>query len=548
MARLSCCSFLPWLAIASGALAAPPTQRYVGSKACYGCHEQIYRSFTKTDMGRSMRPPADLDRASFPIEATIPVPGSNRTLRVLGDRTGWRQSESEPNVFVDEHQLDYAVGSGTNGVTFLVRRGNYLFEAPLSYYAKANKWDLSPGYEYGDYGFSRPAPEGCILCHSGRADPVLDHPGAYRDPPFQELAIGCENCHGPGEAHAHDPRRRGAIVNPAKLAPRLAENLCMACHQRGDARVLQPGKTYQDFRPGQWLIDTVAILKIPADSQERHEQDLLEHNASMQASRCFLQSGGKLSCLTCHDPHVQPAAGEASTYFRAKCFICHTEQSCKVALTIRQQTRSDNCLECHMPKRSIAVISHSALTNHRIPARPNEPLPPWKPVSGSDLLVVNQPEGGERPLSDITRLRAYNDLAGQLPEYQRRYLSLLDQLSHSEERNDPYVQAALAHQALAEGKNEEALAHSAIGIQLGEAVVYEDMGRALANLGRGDEAIAAFLKGMEMDPYRQELRKNLILEYTNLKRYTEARHAMEEYVRLFPEDTLMRTLLARVSK
>ena len=200
MARLSCCSFLPWLAITTGALAAPPTPHYVGSKACYGCHEQIYRSFTKTDMGRSMRPAADLDRASFPTEATVSVPGSNRTLRVVGDRTGWRQSESEPNVFVDEHQLDYAVGSGTNGVTFLVRRGNYLFEAPLSYYSKANKWDLSPGYEYGDYGFSRSAPEGCILCHSGRAEPVLDHPGAYRDPPFQELAIGCENCHGPGEA------------------------------------------------------------------------------------------------------------------------------------------------------------------------------------------------------------------------------------------------------------------------------------------------------------------------------------------------------------
>ena len=120
-------------------------------------------------------------------------------------------------------------------------------------------------------------------------------------------------------------------------------------------------------------------------------------------------------------------------------------------------------------------------------------------------------------------------------------------MSHSE-RDNPYVQAALAHQALAEGRNEEALAHSAVGIQLGEAVVYEDMGRALANLGRDDEAIAAFLKGIEMDPYRQELRKHLILEYTNLKRYTEARHAMEEYVGLFPEDTFMRTLLARVSK
>jgi hypothetical protein len=371
------------------------------------------------------------------------------------------------------------------------------------------------------------------------------------------MAIGCENCHGPGEAHAHDPKRRGDIVNPAKLAPRLAENICMACHQTGDARVLQPGKTYQDFRPGQWLIDTVAILKIPAGSEEQREQDLLEHNAAMQASRCFRESGGKLSCLTCHDPHVEPEAAGASAYFRAKCLTCHTEQSCKVALAARrQQTPSDDCIGCHMRKRSIAVISHSALTNHRIPARPSEPLLPGEPpdrerelqnwqASGNDLLIVNRPEGNAKPIPATTLLRAYNELAGRSPVYQRRYLELLDQLGRSE-NNDLYVQAALAHRALEEGKSEEALTHLAVGIRIGEAAVYEDMGKALANLGRADEAVNAFLRGIEIDPYRAELRKNLILEYVKLKRYTEARHALEEYVGLFPEDDFMRQLLARV--
>ena len=546
MAKLSY-AWLALITLAPGAFAAPPQPRYVGSKACFGCHAAIYRSYTKTDMGRSMRPAADLRETDLPSDATTPLPRFNRVLRVYRDQTGWHQSESEPNVFVDEHQLDYVVGSGANGLTFLVRRGNYLFQAPLSYYSKVKKWDLSPGYEYADFAFSRSTPEGCVLCHSGRAQPIPEHAGEYRDPPFLELAIGCENCHGPGEAHVKDPKRRSTIVNPAKLTPRLAENICMACHQTGDARVLQPGKTYLDFRPGQWLIDTVAILKIPAKSEEQHAQDLLEHNAAMQASRCFQGSGGKLSCLTCHDPHVEPGPAEASSYFRAKCLTCHTVKSCKLPLAERQQkTPADDCVGCHMPKRAIAMIAHSALTNHRIPATADEAPPAWKPATEGDLEVMNQPDGNKRPPSDLTLLRGYNELVGRSPEFQRRYLELLARLGHSDNK-DPYVEAALAHQALAEGKNEEALAHLAIGIRLDEAAVYEDMGKALANLGRSDEAINAFLHGVEIDPFRPELRRDLIVEYAKLKRYTEARQAMEDYVAKFPEDQVMRNLLARVT-
>jgi hypothetical protein len=546
MARVGRCSFAV-LGIFAAALAAPPEAHYVGSKACYGCHAEIYRSYRKTDMGRSMRPAADLDNAGVPAEATKLLSSSTRIMRVFRDQAGWHQSESELNVFVDAHKLEYIIGSGTNGLSCIVRRGNSLFQAPLSYYSKVGKWDLSPGYEYGDYGFSRSTPEGCVFCHSGRAQPVLDRPGEYSDPPFLELAIGCENCHGPGEAHANDPKRSGTIVNPAKLTPRLAENICMGCHQRGDARILQPGKTFQDVRPGQWLIDTVAILKIRPQNEEQREQDLLEHNAAMEASRCFRESGGKLSCLTCHDPHIQPNAAEVPSYFRAKCLTCHTEQSCRLSLAARQQgTPSDDCAGCHMPKRDIAVISHSALTNHRIPARPNEPLASWQPSPDTGLLLVDQPEGQKREVSSLTLLRAYSELANRSPEYEQRYLALLDRLSHPEVE-DPFVQAALAHRALADGKNEEALMHLTVGIRLGEATVYEDKAKALANLGRGDEALAVLRQGVEIHPYDQEMRKNLILECINFKRYTEARNAMNEYVTLFPEDDFMRKLLQRVS-
>lgn len=495
-----------------------------------------------------MRLPSDLAPGSLPVQATVPVPSSNRILQVHGDESGWHQSESEPGVFTDEHALYYVIGSGTNGLSFAVQRGHTLFQAPLSFYSKTGKWDLSPGYQLADLGFSRPIAAECALCHSGRSQPVEKRNGEYREPPFRELAIGCENCHGPGGSHTRDPKRAGLIVNPAKLPARLAENICLNCHQGGDARVLQPGKRYEDFRPGQWLLDTVAIFKIAPSLHLERDTDLLEHHAAMKLSRCFRGSAGKLSCLTCHDPHVQPTAGEAAIYFQKKCLTCHTDASCRLSLASRTaRTPSDDCVGCHMPKRNVATISHSALTNHRIPALPDEPTPAEDPSDNTELVLVNAPAGKKASVPEITLLRAYAELANRSPVYQGKYVSLLERLAETQPRN-AYVQAALGHKLLAEGKSQEALAHLSAGLSLEETAVNQDMAQALSKLGRAEEALAYLQTAAEREPYNAVLLKTLILQYINLHRYPEAQDRMRRYVQTFPEDSFMRGLLARVTK
>jgi len=59
-------------------------------------------------------------------------------------------------VFRDTNKIEWIMGSGANGWSAIVRRGDYLFQAPLSFYSSAKTWGLSPGYEFGDYGFRRP--------------------------------------------------------------------------------------------------------------------------------------------------------------------------------------------------------------------------------------------------------------------------------------------------------------------------------------------------------------------------------------------------------
>ena len=485
------------------------------------------------------------------ISEHVVVGGSqpNRRFEIYREGDRVYQSESEAGVFETKFQIEYAVGSGVNGYTYLVKRGDCLFQAPLSYYSRAGKWDLSPGYEFGDYGFNRPAAAACIICHSGRPQPVSEQEGRYREPAFRELAIGCENCHGPGGLHVAEHSKGlkagGSIVNPAKLPARVAEDICMMCHQRGDARVLQPGKDYIDFRPGTRLNGILAIFKLASGV----EGDLLEHHSAMAASRCFKESGGRLSCLTCHDPHRFPQGEAAVAWYRSKCLTCHSDRSCKIPVKERL-ARDNDCTACHMPKRNTGLISHSALTNHRIPASPGKEAEDQS-AGALELVQLNRPPNGTAA-PKITMLKAYGELMEGREKFRERYLELLDQLVR-ETPGDPFVEAALGRKLLQDPSLEAA---AGAREQLSRAIdggfhaytVYADLSDALVRLGKLEDSVRVLADGVSMHPYTPVLYKMLAMRSIELKRYPQAKQTMERYVELFPEDGFMRGLLEKAVK
>jgi predicted CXXCH cytochrome family protein len=537
---------------------------YVGSKACANCHREIYETYSQTDMGRSMSEANASFLARIPTSASIFDRHLNRHFDAYASNGTLYQSEYEvgadgKEIFRDTHKIEWIIGSGSNGFGAIARRGDYLFEAPLSFYSNINNWALSPGYEFGDYGFSRPILPACIACHAGQPQPVLDGNGRFRQPPFVELAVGCENCHGPGSKHLtvirtnFSPQNaKESIVNPAKLAPWLADNICMRCHQTGQARILQHGKDYGDFRPGAPLDQTLGIFLVPFGHESPPQDDLLQHYLFMRLSKCYRNSRGRFGCLSCHDPHKQPNDEKAPAYFREKCTSCHADSSCTLPLALRQQNKPpDNCIGCHMPRRDVKVISHSVLTNHRIVREAKEPFPdaafhmttPELP----DLVHLNALPGKQNPPSPLTLLEAYRQVMVAHPDYRERYWALAKQLEASEPEN-VVVLEALADLSL-QKKSWEGVAAGIRYLDLARnrgstnPADFELLARLLAAAGEQRKAVDVLQQGVVLIPYDAELYRLLAKTYGSLNKSREACEVLADANRIFPQDSGIRGVL-----
>jgi hypothetical protein len=365
-------------------------------------------------MGRSLAPvagaaPAEERAADRSFEAE----GFRYSVERDGDRLVHRQTCPGPagQPLTDVRaEVAYVIGSGERARSYVISRDGFLFQSPISWYARTGKFDLSPGYRGNRVGFERVIGPDCLFCHGNGVAHAADTVNGYDPPVFHGHAVGCERCHGPGELHAAGGRPPpGApdhtIVNPGRLEGELREAVCEQCHLQGAARVLRPGRDWFDFRPGLPLDLFLTVFARPPEAGP--EQQFVGHVAEMYQSRCYQQTqgAGKLGCVSCHDPHRVPAADEKVTFFRQRCLQCHAEAGCRLpAVRRKEQSPADDCVACHMPRRPSSDIAHVATTDHRVIRLPDGAAgrnrPPREARTGELPLAYFRPGS---PVPESTR-------------------------------------------------------------------------------------------------------------------------------------------------
>jgi hypothetical protein len=427
---------------------------------CQPCHPGQVAAYLKSPMAVSLRRPAREPDGAF----TTP---SGTHFSIQSGAAGVRQRMDRDGE-TSEYRAAYVIGSGRHAAGYLVQIGDHLFQSPVCYYADRRAYDLAPGYErLPTPDFSRPVDEQCLLCHSGSA----------------REGISCDRCHGPVEEHLRHPGP-GSIVNPAKLPVAARDSICEQCHLAGAARILNPGKTLQDFRPGQTLEQTFTVFTEGGAGDLR----VISHAEQLARSLCLRESGGKLWCGTCHDPH--PAEVRKAATYNSRCRTCHA-----VALSKAHPAATD-CVSCHMAKRQTRDGAHTVFTDHRIARRP-EP----QPSTPSDELVPWRAPDPSLQTRNLAIAYVEAGVAGRSPARMVRGYRMLTEVEKTAP-NDAAVLRAIGR-ALLLGKQPAQAVRAferVLALTPRNATSEEDLGVACLEAGQSAQAVAHLERAIALDP------------------------------------------------
>ena len=343
--------------------------KYVGEQTCKSCHYDKHKTFAHTGMGQSFGlANRSKSAANFHEDSTLLDLHSDLYYHPYWQKDSLKLQEyrllNGDTVHNRTEKADYIIGSGQHTNSHISNENGYLHQLPFTYYTQEGTLDLPPGFEDGfNTRFSRKIGLECMSCHNSLPDFVMGSENKFDKVP---LGISCERCHGPGEIHVAE-KMKGivvdtskfidyTIVNPGKLSSDLQFDLCSRCHLQGNT-VLEGEQSFFDFKPGMKLEEVMNVFLPRFKNDESFI--MASHVDRLKMSECFINSKDKLTCVTCHNPHLS-IKDTPKAVFKQACLSCHTD------VKEHEADKGGKCISCHMPKSGSSDIPHVTVSDHKI--------------------------------------------------------------------------------------------------------------------------------------------------------------------------------------
>lgn len=342
----------------------PRGNNYAGSVSCMQCHQKIYNDALNSSHNKASAPAsiknvlgnfkADQNAYFYDKDTKIVMENRNNELFQVYYKNGNE---------IKAYRFDIVMGE-KNAQTSLFWNEESIYELPLSHYTSVKNWGTSPGYPANQPHFDRMISIDCFECHSSHLElknknkDSENYFGTQITPETMNkksliYGIDCERCHGPGMDHVDYHTKNPGLKLPKYMVTSKSLNVkqkldrCVICHFAGDN--LQSrykfvvGNTISDFYNESY--------SNPDTNPDVHGNQY----GLLSQSKCFLESK-TMDCITCHSPHNDEV--ESLPKQSKKCMSCHSEVKNNFCTTKMPSGFSikDNCIDCHMPKKSSGVI------------------------------------------------------------------------------------------------------------------------------------------------------------------------------------------------
>lgn len=503
----------------------PSTEGYVGSQACKECHPKLCTSYQSHPMSFSSQTvPGGLTFEDYEDKTSFQSPLTHQyEVEKKGEKVYHHEKRMTPQnelIYDKVEPIDYAIGSGKRGRSYVINHAGQLFMSPISWYTGKQRWDLSPGYQPGHHKqFGRRLIDGCIQCHIGSVSKTERIKDQFDPAPFKEIAIGCERCHGPGEQHIQWHLASGKqqepdpIVNPVDLSPAARDAVCYQCHLTGEGRILRYGRGEFDFRPGNLIEDLWIVFQEGDRITATGDTQAVSQVEQMHESKCYQKSAGQMGCISCHAPHQFPTEADRIQYFEKRCLKCHSESATECSRPIDTPEQSkESCISCHMPKRPAFSVPHTSLTDHRIIRNKNSR--PQAPAPTERFTEFRKPQDANAAY-DLPRARGffYVSLAETRndSQYAQQALQLLLPILQQDSQDEELItQVGLAYDLIGEKVKAKATLERALILNPNSEAALQKLTAICHDTGDYNAGTQYAKRFIEINPWRGQIYGRLV--------------------------------------
>ena len=198
----------------------------------------------------------------------------------------------------------------------------------------------------------------CTACHTEAESLKRTQHGQAKNPRSPEATLGCESCHGPGQAHVDDD---------AKGHIRKFDEITSAEINQTVSHVPQPRRKRRLGSEHARTAESACTTCHSVHSPKSTERQLVKVNEDQLCATCHrLQvtktersvahmpvREDKMSCSSCHNPHgslTNVKALKVGNSVSETCKSCHAEKRAPVLW--EHAPVSENCTTCHDPHGS----------------------------------------------------------------------------------------------------------------------------------------------------------------------------------------------------